>query len=77
MAKITSSYEDATAICPFYKGSDPKRISCEGFTEGSVLIQSFSSKEKKNMQKQIFCDAKYQNCEVYRLLEEKYEAEKW
>ena len=74
MGKLTSSYDDATVICPFYKASDSKRISCEGFTDGSVLIQSFQSKEKKNRQKTIFCDAKYKNCEIYRMLEEKYES---
>ena len=73
MSKITSNYEDATVVCPFYKASDPKRISCEGVTEGSILIQSFSSKEKRNKQKRIFCDRKYEYCEVYRMLTEKYE----
>ena len=75
MAKITSCYGDATVLCPFYKASDSKRISCEGVTEGSVIILSYASKEKKNKQKMIFCDRKYQNCEVYRMLEDKYAEE--
>lgn len=73
MSKITSNYEDSRAICPFYKASDAKRISCEGFVEGSVIIQSFASKDRRDKQKRIFCDSKYKNCEVYRLLEEKYD----
>ena len=73
MAKISSSYEDATAKCPFYKSSDARRISCEGVTFGSVLIHSFSSRAKRNMQKYTFCDDKYSYCEVYRMLMEKYE----
>ena len=73
MTKITSSYEDASAKCPFYKSSDAKRISCEGITFGSVLIQSFSSRDKRNIQKHTFCDDRYENCEVYRVLMEKYE----
>ena len=66
-------YDDVTARCPFFKGSDEKRISCEGFTDGSIVTQSFSSKEKRNKQKSIFCDCRFENCEVYRLLKEKYD----
>lgn len=73
MSKISSSYEDATAICPFYKASDARRISCEGVTDGSVIIQSYVSKDKRDKQKRIFCDKAYKNCEIYRMLEEKYE----
>jgi hypothetical protein len=73
MTKITSNYEDANVICPFYKASDARRISCEGFVDGSTLIQSYPSKEKRDLQKHTFCDCKYKSCEVYKMLIRKYE----
>lgn len=71
--KITTNYDDVEALCPYYKGSNAKQISCEGITEGSITILSFSSKEKRNKQRRIFCNQRYENCEVFRMLEEKYE----
>ena len=65
-------FDDVDAKCPFYKGSDDKRISCEGIVEESIITVSFSSKKNRDTQRRIFCDNKYGNCEVYRMLNEKY-----
>lgn len=65
-------FDDVDAKCPFYKGSDDKRISCEGIVEESIITVSFSSKKNRDTQRRIFCDDKFKNCEVYRMLNEKY-----
>ena len=65
-------FDDVDAKCPFYKGSDDKRISCEGIVEESIITVSFSSKKNRDTQRRIFCDDKFENCEVYRMLNEKY-----
>ena len=66
-------YDDVDAKCPFFKGSDDKRISCEGVVCGSIIIVAFSSRNKRNIQKKTFCDHKYENCELYNAIKEKYD----
>ena len=68
-----SRFDDVDVKCPFFKGSDDKRISCEGVVNGSIIIVAFSSKNKRNIQKNTFCDHKYENCELYCAIKEKYD----
>ena len=69
---MPSNFGDQDAICPFFKRSTEKRISCEGITDGCLTHIEFNSRNKKKMHRKIFCDRKYENCEVYRMLEDKY-----
>ena len=68
-----TTYDSVNAICPFYKSSVGKRITCEGITDDCITNIDFKSKNKKALHRSIFCDNKYKNCEVYRMLEAKYE----
>ena len=70
---IYTRFDDVDVKCPFYKGSNEKKISCEGITDDCIIILSFNSKAKRDIQKEIFCNQKYKNCEVCRMLLEKYE----
>lgn len=68
-----SYFDDAEAKCPYYKSSDKRKILCEGITEDCTTTLTFVSPPKRNLHREIFCDARYQNCEVYKMLTEKYE----
>ena len=70
---MSTSYDYAKAKCPYFVGSKRTKITCEGITEGSVLLLEFFSGEKMNQHRDIFCNNKYQNCEVCRMLDEKNE----
>ena len=70
---MPTMYDDVNAKCPYYRTSGKRRITCEGITDMCVNIIEFNAKEYRNMHRRIFCDAKYENCEIYRMLEEKYE----
>lgn len=72
---MPTMYDDVHAICPYFHSSNKRKISCEGITDGCTTTLEFESQEKRNMHRRIFCDAKYKNCEIYRMLEEKYEEE--
>ena len=63
------------AQCPFYKFDDFKkrRISCEGIVDNSTLALYFCRKKDYDTQLEVFCCEHYKNCEVYRMLMEKYE----
>jgi hypothetical protein len=65
-------FDDVNVMCPFFYSSDKRRISCEGITDGCITTLNFVSQEKCNTHRRIFCDAKYRNCEIHKMLEEKY-----
>ena len=72
---MSTMYDDVNAKCPFFLSSSDKRISCEGITEGCVTKIEFKSKEKRNRHRRKLCDAGYNKCEIYKMLEKKYEEE--
>lgn len=70
----SGSYIQADVRCPFYKYDDgKKRITCEGIVEDSCLALIYRNKEAFAMQIRSFCCEHYENCEVFRLLNDKYE----
>lgn len=70
---MPTMFDVVKAICPYFQFSDKRSITCEGITDGCLTKLEFESQEKRNQHRRIFCDAKYQNCEVHRMLEDKYE----
>jgi hypothetical protein len=59
--------------CPFFKRIAEQSITCEGITDECVIRLIFKSKKEKNLHRRIFCDKNYKNCEIYTILEKKYE----
>ena len=72
----SGSYLQAYVQCPFYKYDDGKhRITCEGIVDNSTLSLNYNHKKDYKTQITVFCCEHYKNCEVYRLLMEKYQEE--
>lgn len=61
------------SACPYFKGGSRREIKCEGITDGCITCLQFTFGEERNRHRSIFCNARYQNCEIYRMLTEKYE----
>lgn len=59
--------------CPFYHSMDYRALTCEGITDDCICVIKFVSHEKKEQHRRIFCSRKYENCELYQMLEKKYE----
>ena len=70
---MSKSFDDVEAQCPYFRYSLKKQIVCEGIIDGCTTKLEFDKMEKRNQQRRIFCDSKYKYCEIYRMLEEKYE----
>ena len=70
---MATMYDDVDAKCPFFQFSGNRRITCEGIMGSSMTIVEFRNKDKRNQHRRKFCDAKYQNCEICKMLEKKYE----
>ena len=68
-----SMSEEKEVKCPFYKGMTMQGISCEGLTDDSTLKLLFTSPEKRKSHCKRFCRTNYKTCEIYKLLEKKYE----
>ncbi len=59
--------------CPFFQFAGRKSVGCEGITDDCFVRLVFNSESKKKEQQKIFCNARYKNCEIYRMLMNKYE----
>ena len=70
---MPTMFDDVNAQCPFYIGSSKQKIMCEGVTDGCITNLEFKTKDKRNRHRRQFCDSKYKDCRIYRVLEEKYE----
>lgn len=67
------TYNEGLILCPFYMSMAQKSITCEGITEYCTTKLLFETADKRDQHRDIFCDKKYKNCEIYRMLEKKYE----
>ena len=72
---MPTSRTDTNVICPFYRydSFSKRKIVCEGITDTSSLALQFPNAREYNQQLKIFCCSKCENCEVYRMLMQKYE----
>lgn len=69
-----SGSDDIYIVCPFYRGTDPYHIFCEGVTEDTSLKVTFGDPKKTSMYKECFCrniDG-YKRCRISEMLERKY-----
>ena len=70
----SGSYKQVYVRWPFYRSDDGQRhITCEGPTDESSLTLNFPRKSEFETQITVFCCEHYQNCEIYRMLMDKYE----
>lgn len=70
----SGSFKQNYVQCPFYKHDDGRqRITCEGLVDRSSVSLSYQRMRDYTTQFTVFCCEHYKNCEVYRMLLEKYE----
>lgn len=77
MSKNGGRY-DKYIVCPFYRGSDPYHISCEGVTKDTSIKVAFGDSNKTSMYKDAFCRSidGYRRCRICEMLMGKYADEK-
>lgn len=68
------SFKQVSVRCPFYITDDGKKeIICEGLVEDSCIALRYAERGDYQCQIQVFCQGRYTNCEIYRVLIEKEE----
>ena len=70
---MSSTWDNADAICPFFETSGIKMVTCEGVSEGNRLCILFNDTKRRLSWRRTFCDKRYEECEVYKMLIKKYE----
>lgn len=70
---MSTLYNYVYVQCPYFQQCNRTKITCEGITEGCVTSIEFKREKDKNLHKKLFCDDKYKNCEICRMLDEKNE----
>ena len=73
---MPTMFDDVNALCPYFNASDKQEVTCEGVTDGCRTILKFNSQKKRDRYREIFCNANYKRCKVYKMLEEKYAEKK-
>lgn len=59
--------------CPFFLFAGRRSVGCEGVTDDCFIRLVFKTEDKKKEHQRIFCNARYKNCEIFAMLEKKYE----
>ena len=72
-AEMGRHQNDVFIKCPFYNNTATKSIVCEGIMDDCVTKILFNTPELRSKHSKIFCECIYRNCEIYRMLEAKYE----
>lgn len=70
---MPTRFNEAHVVCPFYNTSTNQSISCEGVTDDCILKLIFATPRKMQMYRGTFCARKYPQCNIYAMLEKKYE----
>ena len=71
---VTHTAGTGRTACPFFVGHSAPEIQCEGLADETRLSIRFNKECDKKLHKRVFCDDRYKNCELCRmLLREKYE----
>lgn len=64
---------DREVVCPFYRGTkDQQTILCEGPFDGSYLGLTIPERQLFDCQRKNYCNGGFKNCEIYRMVLEKY-----
>lgn len=72
----SGSFKQIDVQCPFYKYDDGRRrITCEGLVDKSSIALIYLTRGDFDTQLGVFCCKHYKNCEVFRILIQKYEEE--
>lgn len=66
-------YDTCLAKCPFFISSGKKTVLCEGITDDCLQKLIFTSEEARNLHRKIFCDESFENCEIYKIVLDKYQ----
>ena len=63
---------DRDAKCPFFCGHTKESVLCEGLIPDSRIKINFADVKTKDIQYNVFCSYKFENCEMYQALMERY-----
>ena len=69
---MPTMYDSVDVKCPFFRSGSKRKISCEGITDECITSLIFISEAERKFHKKVFCDNRYENCEIFRMLEDKY-----
>ncbi len=74
---MSASNAASKVMCPFFRWRDTgkRAICCEGYMDGCSVTSTFDRKEDFLRQQEVFCEAGFRWCEVYRMARGKYDDE--
>lgn len=70
---MATSYMSVHVQCPFYKGDEKKKITCEGMDDKCNTHHQYENVTLKRKRMEKYCMKDYQKCEFYKILSKKYQ----
>lgn len=68
---MPESLAAAYVKCPFFHKTDKLKITCEGYHDDCKCTnQIYINNKARDKQLELFCQDKYENCEIYRMIKE-------
>ena len=69
------SWREKHILCPYFRREDGQRhkIICEGLGDARSMSWNFEDERQRIRQMEIFCQDHYNCCELYRMIQDKYE----
>lgn len=77
---MAGEWREGKVRCPFFRREDRQKhkIVCEGLGDAKSMSWNFANEDERQRirQLEIFCQDRYENCEVYRMIHNsKYEGQ--
>ncbi len=70
---VPRHFESRSAVCPFYKCEEGRKIHCEGILNAETLNLVFNSQPKLSLHKSNYCNTlNYNKCPIAQLLQKKW-----
>lgn len=66
--KVFTSAGCEHVLCPFFWGFSTTDIRCEGIVDDCRIILSYKRKEPRVQQMSLYCEGRFECCEIYRML---------
>ena len=67
---MATDWNDVDVLCPFYRRTEGRRISCEGLLVNSVIQQRFRDERSKGMFMRRYCNSAWEDCPIAIMIDE-------
>lgn len=61
---MSADYGGMMVICPYWRCTDGRRITCEGLIDNTLVIWVFNNAAEARQQEHLYCRKHWKRCEM-------------